>query len=1010
MQRQIIESYTRRSSSGDVTTQRPHHSCNVQTFQMKSTRNTDAVDSHNISQNANDNPGNFADRQERAPVFRSTWSPTIGKHKPVKQNYIPQGANMVSPTYPGAARENIRISDDEYGRVSDNSVGMPTGGLTQNERSHFIQELEQMSSRLSQNSPAMKQQAQMQYIQSPPAPTQTRLEYIQPQQLITPTDMGYTRPLPRLSPAYAPPIYGPNSQPPQLSPVPYTGYIQPPSRVHVQQTHEATRRPTESFGAWSSLGPTYQLTSESPSPLHSRGRSSPLHSQGRSSTLHSRGRSSPLHSQGRSSPLHSQGRSSTLHSRGRSSPLHSQGRSATLHSQGWSSISSSSSESVTDERRRSSTAQIVSDTLKGAEYNVMYMCDPKNPDIIQKLAIIPNHCLHDHDVCLRRIKQAERHTKRRTLSTDDAADTRRHPSPKRFTQYESEKRRKTILPKTITDRFGVKRRLRLKQRRHGPAYRLVKTRRNIERPRQSDYPRQVHTDDYTHQREVDPWIDVQPRSVHSDEQVRSRRVFSDDSLRAHSAPYDDDIRQRQVTDDGRRRVHVRTGTKARSSSESDSSDENSDSSSDDRDARKKEKKAKKDNKANEEKEAKREKKAKKEKKDKKANYLLSLLIDACAPSLEEQKANKAKKEKKAKKRMRGWLKDNKNLISRRLFPTQGTADVQEVMTPNGRSSYVDQAGYDYPQNDEDWQDAVRPATSTTGTRSDGGNIPNGRVKDKSEDRRQIGFQVPTTDRKRYAVMAGTRQPRTGGTAVRWGSNMYDDQPARQPSVSPHRRSEANIRRTSQYVQDVRKKRKHGKHHHKDKQSKKETEKHARFDQLDTRNLVPRKYPVVPTMNLQRPSDASFGGINDSDESRGVERKSGRRKSKLPAIDDDDGDSEFESDANEIQFWARQIAERKSREQDMRKQKVKVGQGRSAQQRSNNNVGNSYPSITVPDDTLVTSHDEQSRHLWSDQDEAVTADVRTMGQERFRMIRDEFETGTFVSYVCDYVSPSNARIM
>ena len=109
------------------------------------------------------------------------------------------------------------------------------------------------------------------------------------------------------------------------------------------------------------------------------------------------------------------------------------------------------------------------DTLKGAEYNVMYMCDPKNPDIIQKLAIIPSHCLHDHDVCVRRIKQAERPTKRRTSSSDDAADTRRHPSPKRFTRHESEKRRKRILPKTITltDRFGTERRLRLQRRRHG---------------------------------------------------------------------------------------------------------------------------------------------------------------------------------------------------------------------------------------------------------------------------------------------------------------------------------------------------------------------------------------------------------------------------------------------------------------------------------------------------------------------------------------------------------------
>ena len=389
---------------------------------------------------------------------------------------------------------------------------------------------------------------------------------------------------------------------------------------------------------------------------------------------------------------------------------------------------------------------------------------------------------------------------------------------------------------TLTDRFGVKRRLRLKRRRQGPSFRISKTRRNIERPRLSDHPRLVHSDDYTHQREDDHWIDVHPRRVHSDEQVRSRRDLSDESLRAHRAPYDDDIPR----------------------------------SSEDKDARKKEKKVKK------------EKKAKKE--------------------------NKAKEEKKKE----GWLAG----VSRMLFPTQGNADVQEVMTPSARS-------------------------------------------------------------------------------------------------------ETTIRRTSQYVQDVRKKRNHGKHHHKDKLSKKETEKHARVDQLDTRNLAPPPYLGVPAMNLQRPSDVSVARINDSDVSldentdarkkksetktktavgEGVESNSGGRKSKLPAIDDDEEASEFE--ANELEFWAGQIAARKSLQADMRKLNMNIGQDRSAQQRSNNNVGNSYPSMIVPDDTLVTILDEPSRHRWSYQDEATTADVRTMGEERFRMIREAFETGTSVSYVCD----------
>ena len=1077
MQRQIGETYSRRSSSGDVTTQIPYHSCNVQTFQMACTRTTDAVDSPNISQNANDNSGN-----ERASVFRSTWTPAIGKNQPMKQNYIPQGAAKVSPMSPDAARENIRISDDEFGRVSGNDVGMPTGGLTHNERSQFIQQLEQMSNQLFQNSPAMKQQAQRKYIQSPPAPTQTRVGYIQPQQLTTPTDVGYTRPIPRLSQAYAPPIYAPNSQPPRLSTVPSTGYIQPPPRLSqayvVPQIIESTRRPTESFGAWSSLGPTYQLTSESPSPLYSHGMSSP-------SPLESRGRSSPY-------PLYYQGRYSP-------SPQYYQGS---------SSSSSSSSESVTAERRRSSTAQIVSDTLKGAEYNVMYMCDPKNPDIIQKLAIIPSHCLHDHDVCVRRIKQAERPTKRGMSSSDDAADTRRNPSPKRFTRRESEKRRKRILPKTITltDRFGIERRLRLKRRRHGPSFRISRTRRNIERPRQSDYTRRVHINYYTHQREDDPWRYIHPSRVHSDEQVRSRRVLSDESLRAHSAPYDDDIRQRQVTEDSRRRHQVRTGTKdrtrrgpynrhgypqkvlsdengipGRSSAESDSSDESDDSSSDERDARKKEKKA--------------------------------------------DREKKAKKAAKKEKRKKGWKK-KKTFLSRMLFGAHGKAD---------------QAGYDSGQSDEDWSDDSQgAATSTLGTRPDGGNI-----------------KLGTTGK------AGKSQPR--GIKIRSGRVKDKTEDRRQTEANIH------IRRTSQYLQDVSKKRKPGKQHHQDKQSKKETEKQARFDQLDTRNLVPLPYPAVPTMNLHRPSDASFGGNSDSDVSLNentdarkkkskkkakkhfrevVGRKSGRRKSKLPAKDGDDEDSEFE--ANELQFWGARVA-RKTLEQDMRKRKVNIGQGRSAQmgfqvpttdtkrhsvmedrrqigfqmpnigtkrqtekagtqphtggtavrrgnnaydaqttirpsvspqlrseanrrrtsqyvqdvsqisepiivrqtepvtyavrgkqhnkdkqsntdteeharfdqldtinlvplthsdvptmnvqnrstqQRSNNNVGNSYPSFTVPDDTLVTRHDEQSRQLWSDQDEAAIDDVRTMGQERFRMIRDAFETGYFVSVICD----------
>ena len=48
----------------------------------------------------------------------------------------------------------------------------------------------------------------------------------------------------------------------------------------------------------------------------------------------------------------------------------------------------------------------------------------------------------------------------------------------------------------------------------------------------------------------------------------------------------------------------------------------------------------------------------------------------------------------------------------------------------------------------------------------------------------------------------TRQPHTGGTAVRRGNKAYDDQTTIRPSGSPQLRSEANRRRTSQYVQDV----------------------------------------------------------------------------------------------------------------------------------------------------------------------------------------------------------------
>ena len=172
-----------------------------------------------------------------------------------------------------------------------------------------------------------------------------------------------------------------------------------------------------------------------------------------------------------------------------------------------------------------------------------------------------------------------------------------------------------------------------------------------------------------------------------------RRVLSDESLRAHSAPYDDDIRQRQVTEDSRRRHQVRTGTKdrtgrgpynrhgypqkvlsdengipGRSSAESDSSDESDDSSSDERDARKKEKKA--------------------------------------------EREKKAKKAAKKEKRKKGW---KKKFLSRMLFGAHGKAE--------GRSSYADQAGYDSGQSDEDWSDDSQgAATSTPGTRPDGGNI------------------------------------------------------------------------------------------------------------------------------------------------------------------------------------------------------------------------------------------------------------------------------------------------
>ena len=1026
--KQITEADDRRSSIGEDTFQRIHNLCNVHTFQIKSAWTTKPVDSRNTSQNANDNSVNFADKEERAPVFRSTWSPAIGTHRPMKHTYVPHGVPMAPSMYPETARENITIPNEEYRTVSDSVFVMPSGGLTQNERSHFIQDLEQMSNRLFQNSPAMKQ-AHMQHIQSPHATMQTRMGYIEPPRLATPAKTGYPQQPSRLSQAYIPPIHEANIQPPRLITPPEMGYTRPPPRLsqaYIPPKHDATRRPTQQFEACSSFDPEYQLASESPSPLYSQERSY---------------------------------------------------------------ISSSSSESVTAERRRSSTAQIVSDTLKGAEYNVMYMCDPKNPDIIQKLAIIPNHCLHDHDVCVRRIKQAERPTKRRTSSTDDDADSRRRPSPTRYTQQESDKRRKKPIPKTITltDRFGVKRRLRLKRRRQGATFLVSKMRRNTESPhirgntRQSEftpyYPRGIHKDDYTNPREVDPWIDVHPSRVHSDEHARPQRARSEESLRAHQLRYDDDIRQQKVTDDSRRRHQIRTGTTTRSrrvtsnrhgypqtalsdenvvpgltafrpekfsddarmdddriSSQSDTRDE---SDTDNRDARRTKHTLKKDK------------------------------------ALKKYKTLKKEMAVKKENMKKGWKKKKKKLVSRHMFPAPGNADEHEGIPPHGRSSYEDQPGYDSEQCDNNWSDvwhgAVIPAmwrararrristprTKPAGTsgkasksRRRGKEIRKGRKphsKDKSKQS-QTGFQVSSTDTRRHSAEAEGRQPHTGGTTIRWGSKVYDNQTVLLPNVSPRLRSEENRRRTSQYVHDVSqipisvsqtepvahavrgdyddvdKKRKGKKKHHKDKQSKKESKKHTHFDQLDTSNLVPRTYPEVPTMNVQSPSDVSVGKINEEgasieentdarkrkskkkarkNVSENVEIKRVMRKSELPAKGDDE-DVEFEAEANALQFWVGQVA-RKSLEDDKRKLKD-IGQVRSAQQRSNNNVGNSYTMFTVPCDAIVTSHDDQPRHLWSDQDEGTTDDVRTMGQERFRMIRDSFETGTFVSTLRDYVDP------
>ena len=610
----------------------------------------------NQSQNANDR------LEANAPVFRSTWSPTIGQHRPAPVSYARPSTSDNKPPSPSpytcsGCRSNSDRNHDRI-QVHDGVTDIP--GLR--ERLSATQQAQQRSldqrpffseqtlptqkpfvspattthpqlqyqppssppspslaytqgllamasgqtgyvpspsaiphagMAYSQPSPTIPQ-AGMAYSQQPPTIPYAGMAYSQPPLTIPQAGMAYSQPsptIPQAGMAYSqPPPTIPQagmaySQPPPT--IPYAGmaYSQPP--LTIPQAGMAYSQPPPTLPqagmAYSQMPHTIPQTGISyiqPPPAMMPGQvgyfqnptsmttdqleylrlsQAPTGNTERHSAF-SRPHKKPTHlrQEGISSPPRFGKRPEHRFQR-------STGFIAPSPQLPEPTLSGSSSESdpVQVERRHSSTARLVSDTLKGAEYSVMYMCDPKCPEIIRKLAIIPNHCLHDHRLCVSRIKEEERHRKHHYECPDDSISRspRRKEHAHRGTRDVYQKETKSSVPKTITltDKYGVKRRLVLKRRRRdgtGPRWMMPRRRRHSRdyerhgyRHHYRSYPRWGSSEDYV-PRDWSPRTEYgSPRPVYPEERVPPCPFISDEHNRSWGFSVEQGPRQHVLSED-----------------------------------------------------------------------------------------------------------------------------------------------------------------------------------------------------------------------------------------------------------------------------------------------------------------------------------------------------------------------------------------------------------------------------------------------------------------------------
>ena len=518
----------------------------------------------NESQNANDG------LQANAPVFRSTWSPTIGQHRPAPVSYArPSTSDNRPPSRGPYACSGCRSnSDRNHDRTQVRGGGTDIPGLR--ERLSALQQAEQRSQNqrpfFSEQtlptqkpfvSPAPTTHPQLQFLppSPPPSPSLAEMAYTQgllamasgqtgyapPPSAIPHAGMAYSQPsptLPQAGMAYSqPPPTMPQagmaySQPPPTLPQAGMAYSQPPPTLPQAGMAYSQPPPTmpQAGMAYSQTSPTLPhvgmayspplptipqagmaysqmphtipqvgMTYVQPPPAMMPGQVGYFQyptAMTADQLEYLRMSQAPIGSTERHSAFsrphkkHTHLRQEAISSPPRFGPRpehrfqRSTGFIAPSPQLQEPTLSGSSSESdpVQVERRHSSTARIVSDTLKGAEYSVMYMCDPKCPEIIRKLAIIPNHCLHDHRLCVSRIKEEERHRKHQYEGPDDSISRspRRKEHAHRGARDVYQKETKSSVPRTITltDKYGVKRRLILKRRRKDRAWMMPRRRRH----------------------------------------------------------------------------------------------------------------------------------------------------------------------------------------------------------------------------------------------------------------------------------------------------------------------------------------------------------------------------------------------------------------------------------------------------------------------------------------------------------------------------------------------------